>query len=172
MARPKGVIQRILRGTNILNTRRNLFFSNVLIPESEDGCMIWISSKRRGYGRFLVNDKNINAHRFSYELFVGEIPEKMIVLHKCDNPSCVRPDHLEIGTHQDNARDTVSKHRHKAMRGEKNGMAKLNESQVKEIKDKLKKGYYCLDLADEYQVDITTISKINVGKHWRHIPWL
>lgn len=169
MARPIGVVQRILRGTNILNTRKNLFYSNVLIPEKIDGCMIWKSSKRNGYGRFNINGKNISAHRYSYELFIGKIPDKKIVLHVCDNPSCVRPDHLEIGTYLDNARDRVSKHRHKVLNGEKNGMAKLTEKEVREIKQKLKKGYFCLDLADEYKVDITTISKINVGKYWRHI---
>lgn len=169
MGRPKGVEQKILRNTNILNTRKNLFYSNVLMPEVENGCMLWKSSKRNGYGRFRVGNKNISAHRYSYENFVGYISDKMIVMHKCDNPSCVRPDHLEVGTMTDNARDRVSKRRHCVLNGEKNGMAKLTEEQVREIKEKLKKGYFCLDLADEYNVHISTVSKINTGKYWRHI---
>jgi uncharacterized protein YcgL (UPF0745 family) len=169
MGRPKGIVQRVLRRTKLLNTRKNLFFSNVIIPQEEDGCMIWKSSKRNGYGRFIVNKKIVNAHRYSYEYFIGKIPQGMILMHKCDNPPCVRPDHLELGTYEDNARDRVSKHRHKVMNGELNGMAKLTEKDVKEIKRKLEKGYFCEDLANEYGVHISTISKINVGKYWRHV---
>ena len=172
MARPKGIVQKYLRGTEIPNTRKNLFLNSILVPMDENGCMVWNAAKRGGYGRFKSSDKVVSAHRFSYELYEGEIPDGKILLHKCDNPSCVRPDHLEVGTYQDNARDRVSKHRHKVMNGEANGMAKLTEEQVIEIKRKLKKGYYCDDLANEFQVDHTTISKINTEKLWRHVPWL
>lgn len=79
-----------------------------------EGCWNWTAGKDRdGYGRFTVPGRGswLRAHRFSYELFVGAVPEGMQVLHRCDNPSCVRPDHLLLGVQQDNADDMVQKGR-------------------------------------------------------------
>lgn len=92
----KGETLKKLRGTNISNTRENLFFKNTFIPETENGCMIFKSKNHHGYGTLYIDGKKILAHRFSYQLFIGRIPEKMMVFHLCGNRSCVRPDHLGI----------------------------------------------------------------------------
>lgn len=79
-----------------------------------EGCWNWTAGKDKdGYGRFAVPGRGsyLRAHRFSFELYVGAVPEGMLVLHRCDNPSCVRPDHLFLGVYQDNADDMVAKGR-------------------------------------------------------------
>ena len=75
------------------------------------GCWLWGGGKnKKGYGQFFLNSRRL-AHRVSYELFVGPIPDKLCVLHTCDAPSCVNPNHLWLGTNQDNINDRVKKGR-------------------------------------------------------------
>lgn len=79
-----------------------------------DYCWLWVGALfKSGYGKFSRGDRKIRAHRASYELYVGKIPRGMQVLHRCDNPPCVNPDHLFIGTHMDNMLDMESKGRAK-----------------------------------------------------------
>lgn len=81
------------------------------IPEPNTGCWLWTKSTRNGYGRIRVNGKKESAHRISFLLFNGMIPESMGVLHKCDTPSCINPEHLWVGTHRDNMMDALKKGR-------------------------------------------------------------
>lgn len=78
---------------------------------SPDGCWYW-TAKADVYGRIQINGKGALTHRVSYELYKGPIPEGLCVLHTCDNPLCVNPDHLWLGTYKDNRIDTVRKNRH------------------------------------------------------------
>jgi len=78
-----------------------------------DGCWLWIGTKNtQGYGDFRCNKKRYGSHRFSYIVYKGEIPKGIFVLHSCDNPACVNPDHLWLGTAKDNSIDMYSKNRH------------------------------------------------------------
>src|SRR5258708_7787002 len=101
---------------DIRNTLDNFHYGKY-IKRGENDCWLWCAGKTHdGYGRFNYRNKNnkskhIMAHRFMWELINGAIPEGLLVLHSCDNPSCVNPKHLFLGTHVDNMQDMVSKGR-------------------------------------------------------------
>lgn len=79
----------------------------------ESGCLEWQRSKiKHGYGNFVMNGVAWLAHRFAYELAFGPFPKELFVCHKCDNPSCLNPDHLFLGTNEDNQKDKIAKGRH------------------------------------------------------------
>lgn len=147
-----------------------IFYKNALIPENKDECWIWQKQKSNRYGYMTINGaKSIGAHRFSYEYFHGEIPEGMMICHKCDTPKCVNPKHLFLGTSQDNTDDKMRKKRHKCKNGEEHGHSKLTESQVREIKLKLKEGIFQRVIGLEYNVKQTCIYKIKHEITWSHV---
>jgi hypothetical protein len=92
-----------------MNLREYIF--NKSTPEPNTGCWIWPWLSNDGYGLDMSTGETKRAHRLSYEVFKGEIPKNMWVLHKCDTPSCVNPDHLFIGTPSDNSKDMQNKKR-------------------------------------------------------------
>lgn len=103
-------------------------FIDKFIPEPNSGCWLWTAyTLPKGYGRIKVDGKAVLAHRVSHELHVGPIPEGLHVLHRCDTPSCVNPDHLFLGTPQDNMTDKMQKGRHVALKGSEHVRAKLTE---------------------------------------------
>lgn len=107
-----------------------------------EGCWEWTGSKnKKGYGSFGVDGKTQKAHRVSWMLTFGELPEDD-VLHTCDNPSCVRPDHLFVGTNQDNMRDMADKGRAFMKKGELHLNAKLTDAQVEALRQEGKTGTY------------------------------
>lgn len=134
----------------------------------ESGCWEWagVRDTKDGYGVINIKGRSgrTRAHRFSYEMHKGEIPEGLVVRHKCDNPCCVNPDHLELGTHADNTADSVSKGRH--VHGEKMHTAKLTEQDVLDIRGS---SLSSKELALKYGVDSTNIWCIRAGKTWKHL---
>lgn len=145
-----------------------------------NGCIEWIGWKNEGgYGKFSINkEEYMSAHRFSYQNYVGEIPDKMCVCHKCDNPSCVNPEHLFLGTRSENMKDMADKGRHPNKKGvpllidnkgSKHIFSKLNEEKVKQIKIKLSQGIKGTIIAREYNVVDQTIYEIKNGKNWKHV---
>lgn len=132
-------------------------------------CWLWISSVRgkKKYGFVQLRDAaKIAAHRLSYVLSFGRIPNGLWVLHKCDNPRCVRPDHLFLGTSDDNVADMVSKGRHP--RGTTNGRAKLSAAQVLEIVRR-SKDEFLTHLAKEFRVGPAHIGQITRGEKWSSV---
>ena len=133
-----------------------------------DGCWLWDSAiGSRGYGVFWIGGakRNEHAHRMAYILTKGAIPDGLYVLHSCDNPKCVNPAHLSVGTAQDNSTDRVVRGRSPA--GSKNYSAKLNEAQIVEIKAALAAGETHRAIAARYSVTKSTITRIACGRGWR-----
>lgn len=104
------------------------------------------------------------AHRASWELHYGKVPDGLWVLHKCDVTICVNPDHLFVGTHEDNMIDMTNKGR--STFGARNGRSKLVEDSVKQIKYSSEQASGC---AARFGVSQATISMIRSGKRWRHV---
>jgi len=111
--------------------------------------------------------KDWTAHRLSWWLVYGEIPEGLCVCHHCDTPACVEPTHLFLGTHQDNRDDAVRKSRH--ARGEKSGHAKLTEQDIIDIRAAIAAGETNLSIAKRYPVNDASISNIRIGHTWKHV---
>jgi len=147
-------------------------FDEAWMPITESGCWIWSSlTDDSSYGRLRIDGNQISAHRFSYSEFVGEIPEGLCVCHKCDIPSCVNPDHLFLGTHQENIDDRVRKgrsHRGK-VRGEANYNSKLTEQDVISIRLDASNGVPRSVLQNKYKISQSGIRLIIIKETWSHI---
>ncbi len=143
------------------------FWSKVDI-KSDDECWNWKAGKiRSGHGQFRVNSIKTYTHRFSYELKNGPIPEGLHICHHCDNPSCVNPNHLFLGTHQDNMKDRDMKGRNNCAKGSNHGESKLTEQQILEIRNIINMTQK--EIGKLYEVTQSTISYIKNNKTWRHI---
>lgn len=133
------------------------------------GCWEWIGYRDpNGYGRMDVGDRPMLAHRVSYLVHYGSIPDGMAVLHKCDEPKCVNPEHLFLGTQADNVRDMHAKGRarKRALRGSEHGMAKLDGKKVRAIRawqGPLKV------IAERYGITAATACDVRKRKTWKHI---
>jgi hypothetical protein len=149
---------------NSKDTSQERFWKKVT-KALENECWLWTGCKQgsNGYGYFRISKDAGNqvAHRFSYELHKGQIPMGMIVCHTCDNPICVNPNHLFVGTHQDNAIDRESK-----KRSDYSKITKLTEKQAQEIKSS---NLSQSSLSKLYKVSRRTIASIQCGETWKHV---
>jgi hypothetical protein len=137
------------------------------VPES--GCWLWEAGVKRGYGVFTMGSRRWLAHRISYRAYIGEIPDAICVLHRCDVTSCVNPAHLFIGTRSDNQADMTAKGRGVVIGrpGSSHPMAKLTESQVLAIRADTR---LHREIAAEYGIARSHISTIkNRKRRWLHI---
>ena len=154
-----------------LDEWRGRFWEKVDVRE-ENQCWEWRGSiAANGYGSFRLprpTKEVIGAHRISYFLANDGIPSGMLVRHKCDNPKCVNPNHLEPGDKRDNARDMVERGRAtiRDQRGEKNGAAKLTLEQVSAIRQMVARGMRNTEIACQFNVSHQLISRIKLGKAW------
>jgi hypothetical protein len=143
-------------------------------PHASDlgNCWVWTGAKGYwGYGRLSLDGRWTTAHRLSFEVANGPIPEGKFVLHRCDNPPCVRPEHLRLGTPQENTRDMLAKGRAALMgaKGESNSHAKLTEEQVIAVRQRFQHGEMIRRLALEYGVGVSSISNVVNGRTWKHV---
>lgn len=146
-------------------------FMSKVYPEPNTGCYLFIgSTKRNGYGQLLSKSYNgFNlAHRFAYYLEYGEFDRSMNVCHKCDNPICVNPDHLFLGTQFENCKDMTEKGRR--VRGEGFKSAKLNDESVIKIRQLYATGNFLQkEIAKMFSVGKTSIVYILSRKTWNHV---
>lgn len=155
------------------NRQKRCFWDSV---NKTDSCWNWTAASCGiGYGMFMLDRIKYKTHRLSYEAYHGEIPGGMHVLHRCDNPRCVNPDHLFLGNHYDNMHDAILKKRTKiglkgyfsgaytGHKGEKNKKAKLSELDVKNIR---KSDIPTPKIAKIYCVSRQTIWSVRRGKTW------
>lgn len=142
------------------------FVENVKVEES--GCWKWQGAKmNNGYGVLWVGKNNVGAHRLSYELFVGEIPEGLFVCHKCDVRDCVNPEHLFVGTTQENSADRHAKLRE--LYGDRHPNAKLKGDDVVCVLEALALGRKQSSIAVCAGVTRQNIWFIAKGKGWKHL---
>lgn len=171
-------INAILSGSEPLPEKsKRKFFER--FQNAENGCWIWTASiGDAGYGLMSIYGMPCVASRLSYLIHKGPIPDGLFVCHKCDNPPCVNPDHLFLGTVKDNADDAIRKGRYKEMphamggaatRGSINGFAKLTEAKVADILVLAKQGRSHVSLASDFGVCNSTIGRIVHRKIWTHV---
>ena len=149
---------------------RERFFKKVRVKGQED-CWIWTGAHNKyGYGRFNYYGKIINAHTASYLINKGEVSPELHVLHQCDNPPCVNPAHLFLGTNLDNIKDKCSKNRQKS--GEKTRASKLTSHEVRSIRAEYRRGKHGQGegvLARKFHISKTAIHDIVNNKSWKHL---
>lgn len=183
------------------------FWEKVDKSGGPSGCWTWTATRLRGkfpYGRFVCRTMSVTcptqlAHRVSYELSVGPIPHGMCVLHRCDNPPCVNPAHLFLGTYADNHADckrkgrnlkatgdksgarlhperVVSGNRHwtrmrpeSVLKGETHGGHKLTEDRVRQMRSLRDDGRTLRSLADAFGVSKKLVLNVTTGRTWRHV---
>lgn len=163
------------------------FWSKVNKTDDQDGCWEWTASRsKEGYGWFYKDGKMTHASRACIEIIYKIIiPSNIFVCHTCDNPPCVNPHHLFVGTRTDNVRDMVKKgrlrttfsipkmnpgHLHPELRqGERNGSSKLTEEHVREIRLLHYEGIKTLQLAKTYNVSSCLIRNVVYRRTWKHV---
>jgi hypothetical protein len=140
--------------------------------QKHEGCWGWTGGNNGlGYGTIQEGGKgsrHLYAHRVAYELHYGQIPEGMVVMHTCDTPACVNPEHLMLGTHKLNTADMDAKGRRRTVAppGERNGKAVLTEDVVRAIRASDEPHTV---LARRYGVGANTVRGVRIGRTWKHV---
>jgi len=135
-------------------------------------CWLWRrSTNAKGYGQFILPDGPILAHRYAWQLTNGPVPDGLSVLHRCDNPPCVRPDHLFLGTLADNNHDMMEKgrDRKRGLKGSNNTSAKLTDDAVRIIRAERAAGQPLKVLAQRFGVCEAIISSVALRRTWKHV---
>lgn len=153
------------------------FFTHV--SPQLDGCWYWTAHlDKDGYGGFKLRGKTYRAHRVSYLIHFGIDPANKKVLHRCDNPPCVRPHSLFLGTTRDNVLDKYHKGRQSnawnlpenKARGSRVNTSKLSESQAKDVIKRLNRGEGLTFIGKIYGISKQSVRAIKMGDNWKHLP--
>ncbi len=145
--------------------------------QKSNACWLWTGSvNSEGYGQIRQHRRLLLAHRLAYEECNGPVPAGLMVLHRCDNPRCVNPDHLFVGNNSDNMRDCAAKGRSnfqtKPLRGERHPQSKVTWDVVRKIRSEYAHGGVTkLFLARKFGIGACQVGNIISGKHWREDAW-
>jgi hypothetical protein len=136
---------------------------------TDSGCWEFNGPLRHGYGQISIpNNKTEIASRAAYMAWVGEIEDGLFVCHRCDNPACINPSHLFLGTHEENVADCVSKKRHQY--GTRQWMAKLTDDEARAVRDMYATGRYTQrQVGSVFGIGQTTVSAVVRRAHWKHV---
>lgn len=138
---------------------------NVSIQQT--GCWEWKGAKSvKGYGRITFENATWAVHRLMAHMQIGDVKKDTVVCHRCDNPSCVNPEHLFIGTQKENVADRDSKGRRNQAYGERQGSAKLTAAQVTAIRLDMRKHS---EIAKTYGITRAHVGNLKANRAWRHI---
>ena len=149
-------------------TQVSAFWSKVDCTAGLFKCWLWTAGGiKGGYGMMTWNGKLILAHRISYELANGPFPKELCVCHSCDNPPCVNPAHLFLGTNQDNVDDKNRKGRGVYLTGEKHGSCKYSDTLIAEVRFQHEQGMGPMELVRKYGISHTHICRILANKQRR-----
>lgn len=135
------------------------------VVDEATGCWNYTGTPGAKYGVVTQFKNNEKAHRASYRLHKGEVPQGVFVCHRCDNPRCINPDHLFLGTPAENSADMAAKGR--STQGERQPLSKLNAAQVEEIRARVDVAGRAF--AKRFGVSEATVSMVRSGKTWRHV---
>lgn len=188
------VLCKATKNIGFLSQPLEVRFWSKVNKTNPNGCWIWLGTKdRKGYGKIHAHGKNgVLAHRVAWELTNGLIPNRLHILHHCDNPSCVNPAHLFLGTNADNVADKLKKGRQaqgetiaatrrgdnnvsrrypeRLVRGEASSLSKLTTEQVIQIISRYRTGGISQKaLAKEYGITQSQVNRIVKGQNWKHI---
>jgi hypothetical protein len=141
--------------------------ANKIMPEPNTGCWFWMGVLNKGYGMTSLPGKVCSAHRMIYKLLIGKIPKYIFACHSCDNPSCVNPFHVFLGTQSDNMTDMKLKGR--SLSGELNGFSRFNTKQILRIRNLYEIGYRQKRIAKIFKTSQGCISNIITKRAWKHI---
>jgi hypothetical protein len=140
------------------------------IGKEKGACWEWKGSRPGGkYGHFSFEYKAVKAHRWIYEKIVGEIPSGLLVRHKCDNPGCVNPDHLEVGTQAENVSDMYERCRAHDRKGQNHPMSRLTAEDVVEIRRLRDCGATEASVAAKFGIGRGQVGKIHRRENWGHV---
>jgi len=150
------------------------FWDKVQFPEmvGTNECWEWKANcVPDGYGSFRIGSRMVGAHQVAYTVTIGTILEGLCVCHTCDNPACVNPSHLWLGTHADNMQDKAQKGRASHLYGERHPKHRLNNDDVKQIRTLYKTGLYTQQkIANLFNISRIAIEHVVNYRTWKHIP--
>ncbi len=146
------------------------FMCFVKSADNRKQCWEWTgNTDRKGYGIFSYEGKNRKAHRWILSAIGVDVPDDKVVRHHCDNPRCVNPAHLAVGTQKENVQDRQDRGRGADRKGEKHPLARMNESSVKLMRNLKEQGWTHKELAERFPVSSQQAGKICRRENWRHI---
>ena len=140
----------------------------------DTGCWEYTrSTAKQGYGQIWFNGRSLHVHRVSYAMFNGDIPDDLMVRHKCDNRKCFNPEHLELGTNTDNMQDVRNRGYSKVVtgRGEEHYNSKLTNEDVMEMRRLVREEHLsAAEVGRRYNYDTANAARIVTGEIWGHVP--